>query len=250
MTQSPCVLVTGASRGIGAACARLAARHGYDVAISFLNDERAAAAVVADIEAAGRRALAVRADNADEAQTLALFARIDEVFGRLDAFVNNAGILPRAQGFLDYDLARLKRVFDTNLVGCIVAAREAVRRMSTRQGGRGGAIVNLSSAAARIGGAGEFLDYAASKGALDTFTIGLAKEFAAEGIRVNAVRPGLIHTDIHASAGEPGRVERLQVGVPMQRGGTAEEVAEAVIWLLSAQAGYVTGTLMDVTGGR
>jgi NAD(P)-dependent dehydrogenase (short-subunit alcohol dehydrogenase family) len=203
-----------------------------------------------DIGAAGGRAIAVRADVAVEADVVALFAAVDRQLGRVSALVNNAGTLEKQMRVEAMDGARLARVFATNVTGSFLCAREALRRMSTRHGGSGGAIVNVSSAAARLGSAGEYVDYAASKGAIDTFTLGLAREVADEGIRVNAVRPGLIHTGIHARGGEPGRVERLQGGVPMRRGGTAEEVAHAILWLLSAEASYVTGTMIDVTGGR
>lgn len=244
------ILITGGSRGIGAATALRAARAGYDVLLSFASNAGAADAVVREIQACGRRALALRADMAEPATIEALFTTFDREFGRLDALVNNAGITALQARVEDMDLARLKRVFDTNILGSVLCAQAAIRRMSTRHGGRGGAIVNLSSAAARLGSPGEFVDYATSKGAIDTFTLGLAREVAAEGIRVNAVRPGLIVTDIHASSGEPGRVARLQGAVPIQRGGTADEVAAAILWLLSDDASYVTGTLLDVTGGR
>jgi NAD(P)-dependent dehydrogenase (short-subunit alcohol dehydrogenase family) len=244
------VIITGGSRGIGAACALRAARAGHAVVASYRDDARAAAAVVSAIEREGGRALALRADVAVETDVTRLFDAADRAFGPLAALVNNAGITAPPLRVDEMDVARLTRMFTTNVIGSFLCAREAVRRMSTRHGGRGGAIVNVSSAAARLGSPGEYVDYAASKGAIDTFTLGLAKEVAAEGIRVNAVRPGLIHTDIHATAGQPGRVERLQSTVPMQRGGTADEVAAAVLWLLSAEASYVTGTLLDVAGGR
>lgn len=244
------LLVTGGSRGIGAAAARLGAAKGYAVCLSYVSNSAAAEQVVADIEQAGGTAIAVQADVAAEADILRLFERIDAAFGPLTALVNNAGVLEPQMRVDAYDTARLTRLFATNIVGSILCAREAVRRMSTRHGGSGGGIVNLSSIAARLGAPGEFVDYAASKGAIDTFTVGLAKEVADEGIRVNAVRPGLIHTDIHASGGEPGRVERLKGVIPMQRGGDAEEVAQAILWLLSDEASYVTGTMLDVSGGR
>jgi NAD(P)-dependent dehydrogenase (short-subunit alcohol dehydrogenase family) len=244
------VIITGGSRGIGAACALRAARAGHAVVASYRDDARAAAAVVSAIEREGGRALALRADVAVETDVTRLFDAADRAFGPLAALVNNAGITAPPLRVDEMDVARLTRMFTTNVIGSFLCAREAVRRMSTRHGGRGGAIVNVSSAAARLGSPGEYVDYAASKGAIDTFTLGLAKEVAAEGIRVNAVRPGLIHTDIHATAGQPGRVERLQSTVPMQRGGTADEVAAAVLWLLSGEASYVTGTLLDVAGGR
>ncbi|RIH84909.1 Glucose 1-dehydrogenase 1 [Calidithermus terrae] len=244
------LVVTGGSRGIGAATARLAARRGYAVALSYRANREAAEGVAAGIRAGGGEALALRADVSSEAQVLELFAAVDRAWGRLDALVNNAGVLGAQMRLEAMSAERLQRVFATNVIGAMLCAREAVRRMSTRYGGQGGAIVNVSSAAARLGSAGEYVDYAASKGALDTFTLGLAKEVAAEGIRVNAVRPGLIHTDIHASGGEPGRVERLAATVPMGRGGSAEEVAAAIVWLLGEEAAYVTGALLDVSGGR
>lgn len=244
------LIVTGGGRGIGAAVARLAAEQGYAVCISYLNNHAAAAGVVAAITGKGGRAISVQADVAVEAQVVRLFEQVDSTLGRLTALVNNAGILERQARVEDMDAARIARVLATNVVGSFICAREAVRRMSTRHGGRGGAIVNLSSRAARLGSPGEYVDYAASKAAVDTLTIGLAKEVAAEGIRVNAVAPGLIYTDIHASGGEPGRVDRVKNAVPMQRGGYPEEVAQAVLWLLSDQASYTTGATIDVSGGR
>ncbi|MBC5763476.1 SDR family oxidoreductase [Ramlibacter albus] len=244
------MLVTGASRGIGAATARLAAKHGYAVAVNYTSNEAAAAQVVRDIEAAGSRAFAVRADVASEADILAMFEQVDKRLGRLTALVNNAGVVDITQRVDEMSAARLKRMFDINVIGSILCAREAVRRMSTRHGGPGGAIVNVSSAASRLGSPGQYVDYAAAKGAIDAFTLGLAKEVAAEGIRVNAVRPGLIETDIHASGGIPDRVEKLKHHVPMQRGGSAEEVAQAILWLLSPQASYTTMSLVEVSGGR
>lgn len=244
------VLVTGGSRGIGAEVAIGAARRGDDVVLSYAANEAAAEAVVAQVRALGRKALAVRADAASEAASLALFARIDREMGRLDVLVNNAGVLDRGQPFADYSVQRMQRIFETNVLGAFVAAREAVRRLSTRSGGRGGVIINVSSAAARLGAAGEYIDYAASKGAIDTLTLGLAREVADQGIRVNAVRPGLITTDIHASGGRPGRVAELAHSVPMQRGGTAREVADTILWLMSDEASYVTGAILDVSGGR
>ena len=244
------VMITGGSRGIGAATAVRAAHAGYDVLFSYADRSDAAAAVSAAIEAAGRRAIAIQADVGDPAAIDHLFAVCDREFGRLDALVNNAGITAPQMRVDEMSVARLRRVFDVNILGSVLCAQAAGRRMSTRHGGRGGAIVNLSSAAARLGSPGEFVDYATSKGAIDTFTLGLAREVAAESGRVNAVRPGLIVTDIHASSGEPGRVARLQGSVPIQRGGTADEVAAAILWLLSPDASYVTGTLLDVTGGR
>jgi NAD(P)-dependent dehydrogenase (short-subunit alcohol dehydrogenase family) len=244
------VLVTGASRGIGAATARLAAAHGYTVAVNYFRNREAAAAVVGDIEAAGGRAMAIAGDVSSEGEVVRLFAQVDEAFGPLYALVNNAGILDRQARLEDIDAARITRIFATNVIGSFLCAREAVRRMSTQHGGRGGAIVNVSSAAARLGGADEYIDYAAAKAAIETMTIGLAKEVAGEGIRVNAVRPGIIYTDIHASGGEPNRVDRVKQFIPMQRGGQPEEVAQAILWLLSDEASYTTGAFIDVSGGR
>ena len=245
------VLVTGGSRGIGAATALLAARQGWAVAVNYTRDASAADEVVRQINAMpGGRAIAVQADVADEAQVLAMYARVDAELGRLTALVNNAGVVDTSCRLEDMSVARLRRMFDINLIGAFVCAREAVRRMSTRHGGAGGSIVNMSSAAARLGGAGQYVDYAASKGAIDSFTIGLAKEVAAEGIRVNAIRPGLIETDIHASGGQPDRVAQLAHLVPIGRGGTADEVAQAAVWLMGEGASYTTMTLMDVSGGR
>jgi len=248
--MSNAIVVTGASRGIGAAIARLAAARGYAVCVNYLQAAREAASVVAQIEEQGGRAIAVQADVAVESNVRRLFEAAYAQLGSLSALVNNAGILERQMRLETMSAERLVRVFATNTIGTMLCAREAVRRMSTRNGGSGGAIVNLSSRAAQLGSPDEYIDYAVSKGAVDTFTIGLAKEVAAEGIRVNAVRPGLIHTDMHASGGEPNRVQRLQSGVPMQRGGTPEEVARAVLWLLSSEASFVTGAFIDVAGGR
>lgn len=244
------LIVTGGSRGIGAAVARLGAEQGYAVCISYLSNRAAAEQVVASIAGKGGRAIAVQADVAVEAQVVRLFEQVDSALGPLTALVNNAGVLERQARVEDMDAERLGRVFATNVVGSFICAREAVRRMSTRHGGAGGAIVNLSSRASRLGSPGEYVDYAASTAAIDTLTVGLAKEVAAEGIRVNAVSPGLIYTDIHASGGEPGRVDRVKHAVPMQRGGQAEEVAQAVLWLLSDQASYTTAATIDVSGGR
>jgi len=244
------ILVTGASRGIGAACALLAARRGYTVCVNYRDNAAAAADVVRAIEAGGGQAFAVAADVADEAAVERLFATIDVRCGRLDALVNNAGILARQARVEQMDAARISRILATNVTGSFLCAREAVRRMSISHGGQGGAIVNVSSRAAVLGSANEYVDYAASKAAVDALTIGLAKEVAQEGIRVNGVRPGLIDTEMHASGGEPGRIARLQSSVPMARGGTAGEVAAAVLWLLSAEASYATGTFIDVSGGR
>jgi NAD(P)-dependent dehydrogenase (short-subunit alcohol dehydrogenase family) len=248
--MSKTILVTGGSRGIGAACALLAAGQGYRVCINYRADAAAAAEVVRAIEAAGGTAFALQADVADEAEVMRMFEEIDARCGRLDALINNAGILARQMRVEQMDAARINRILATNVTGSFVCAREAVLRMSTRHGGTGGAIVNISSRAAVLGSAGEYVDYAASKAALDALTIGLSKEVAAEGIRVNGVRPGLIDTTMHASGGEPGRVERLKASVPMGRGGQAEEVARAALWLLSDEASYTTGSFIDVSGGR
>jgi NAD(P)-dependent dehydrogenase (short-subunit alcohol dehydrogenase family) len=248
--MKPILLVTGGSRGIGAATARLAAARGYRVCLGYRSDAASADAVVADIARSGGEALAVQADVASEADVRRLFETVDARFGHLSALVNNAGILERQTTLVNIDAARLQRVLAANVIGSFLCAREAVRRMSTRLGGAGGAIVNVSSMAARLGSPGEYVDYAASKGAIDAMTIGLAKEVAAEGIRVNAVRPGVIYTGIHASGGEPGRVDRVKSAVPMQRGGRPEEVAQAILWLLSDEASYSTGTFIDVSGGR
>jgi NAD(P)-dependent dehydrogenase (short-subunit alcohol dehydrogenase family) len=243
------VVVTGGSRGIGAATARLAGARGYAVCVNYRQDRRAAADVVRAIENAGSRAMAVEADVSDEAAVVHLFDAAAGL-GALTGLVNNAATLERQMRVESMDAARLHRVLATNVVGAFICAREAVRRMSTRHGGRGGAIVNVSSAAARLGSAGEYVDYAASKGAVDTLTIGLAREVAEEGIRVNAVRPGFIYTDMHASGGEPDRVERVKALVPMKRGGQPEEVAQAIVWLLSDAASFTTGAFLDVAGGR
>ena len=244
------LLVTGAGRGIGAATARLAARRGYAVCVNYLKNRDAAAAVVSGITGEGGWAVAVQADVSVEADVVRLFETCDRELGRLNALVNNAGILETQMRVEAMDAARLQRVFATNVTGSFLCAREAVRRMSTKHGGHGGAIVSLSSGAARLGSPGEYVDYAASKGAIDTFTIGLSREVAEEGIRVNAVRAGFIDTDIHASGGEPDRIERVKAMVPMKRGGTADEVANAVLWLLSDEASYTTGAFIDVAGGK
>ena len=248
--QAPLILITGGSRGVGAATARLAAAQGYDVAISYVANESAALAVVADVEALGRRALAVRADSADPEQVAQLFAAIDQTFGRIDVLVNNAAILARQSRLEDLDFARMQRIFAVNAIGPMLCAQQASRRMSHRHNGRGGVIINISSGAARLGSPNEYVDYAASKGALETFTTGFAKEVAREGIRVNCIRPGHIYTEMHASGGEPGRVDRVKDSIPMGRGGQPEEVARAILWLASAEASFVTGAFLDVTGGR
>jgi len=244
------LLITGGGRGIGAATALLAARRGYAVAVNYASNSLAADEVVRAIRAGGGTAMAVQADVGDEAQVLAMFEKVDARLGRLTALVNNAGVVDVQARVDEMSVARLERMFRVNVIGSFTCAREAVRRMSTRHGGSGGAIVNISSAAARLGSPGQYVDYASSKGAIDTFTIGLAKEVAAEGIRVNAVRPGLIDTEIHASGGMPDRAFELAPTVPMQRTGSAEEIAGAVLWLLSAEASYTTMALLDVAGGR
>jgi NAD(P)-dependent dehydrogenase (short-subunit alcohol dehydrogenase family) len=248
--MNPVVLITGGSRGIGAATARLAAQAGYDVVINYVSSRAAALNLVAELQSVTGRALAVRADVGHETDVLELFSNIDDEFGRLDALVNNAGVLEQQMRLEAMSAERMQRIFSTNVIGSMLCAREAVRRMSTARGGSGGAIVNVSSMAARLGSPNEYVDYAASKGAIDTLTVGLAKEVGSEGIRVNAVRPGLIDTDMHAAGGEPNRIDRLKAGVPLQRGGTPQEVAQAILWLLSPAASYVTGALIDVSGGR
>ena len=244
------LIVTGGSRGIGAATARIAGRSGYAVCVNFLKNKVAAKQIVDKINADGGHAIAVGADISKEEEVLELFSTVDDRLGKISALVNNAGILESQMRIEDMDSKRLNRVFITNITGSILCAREAVKRMSIKNGGNGGTIVNLSSAAARLGSPGEYIDYAASKGAIDTFTRGLAQEVAEEGIRVNAVRPGVIETDIHASGGEPGRVERIKDTIPLKRGGKPEEVARSIMWLLSSESSYTTGALLEVSGGR
>lgn len=244
------LLVTGGGRGIGAATARLAASQGWAVAVNYTANSLAADEVVRGIRELGGTAITVQADVADEAQVLAMFQKIDAKLGRLTGLVNNAGVVDVSARVDEMSVARWRRMFDINVIGSMLCAREAVRRMSTKHGGEGGSVVNVSSAASRLGSPGQYVDYAAAKGAIDAFTIGLAKEVGGEGIRVNAVRPGLIETEIHASGGLPTRVRDLQHLVPMQRGGTADEVAQAIVWLLSDAASYTTMSLMDVSGGR
>ncbi len=248
--QAGVLLVTGGSRGIGAATARLAAAQGWAVAVNYTANSLAADEVVRSIRSAGGNAITVQADVADETQVLRMFEKVDAKLGRLTGLVNNAGVVDVTARLDEMDMARWRRMFDINVMGSLLCAREAVRRMATRHGGDGGAIVNVSSAAARLGAPGQYVDYAAAKGAIDAFTIGLAKEVAADGIRVNAVRPGLIETEIHASGGLPNRVNDLKHQVPMQRGGTADEVAQAIVWLLSDAASYTTMSLLEVSGGR
>jgi NAD(P)-dependent dehydrogenase (short-subunit alcohol dehydrogenase family) len=248
--MNPVLLVTGGSRGIGAATALLAARRGFAVAVNYSVNAPAAEAVVAMIRAGGGTAIPVQADVADEPQVMAMFQHIDNTLGRLSALVNNAGVVDQPARLDQMDGPRIRRMFDTNVMGSLLCAREAVLRMSTRHGGPGGAIVNVSSVAARLGGPGQYVDYAASKGAIDSFTVGLAREVATEGIRVNAVRPGIIDTDIHASGGQPDRAREMAPMVPMQRAGSADEVAHNIVWLLSPEASYTTGAILDVAGGR
>jgi NAD(P)-dependent dehydrogenase (short-subunit alcohol dehydrogenase family) len=250
MNMTRVALVTGGSRGIGAASALLAAKDGWAVAVNYAQNSLAADEVVRQIRAGGGNAMAVQADVGDEAQVIKMFEQVDAKLGRLSALVNNAGVVDVSQRVDQMSVARLERMFRVNITGSFVCAREAIRRMSTKQGGQGGVIVNLSSAAARLGSPAQYVDYAAAKGAIDVMTLGLAKEVAAEGIRVNAVRPGLIDTEIHASGGLPNRAHELAHLVPMQRPGTAEEVARAIVWLMSEQSSYTTGSVIDVTGGR
>ncbi len=248
--HSKVMLITGASRGIGAATARLAAARGYAVCINYRQQQDAATQLVAEIRADGGEGFAIQADISDENQVAELFKQFDQQFSRLDVLVNNAGMLESQSRLEAIDGARLQRVFAANVYGSFYCARQAIQRMSTRRGGNGGAIINLSSIAAKLGAPEEYIDYAAAKGAIDSMTVGLAKELAADGIRVNAVRPGVIDTEIHASGGDPGRVERVSKSIPMQRGGQPEEIAEAILWLASDAASYTSGALLDVAGGR
>ncbi|MDH3218507.1 MAG: SDR family oxidoreductase [Gammaproteobacteria bacterium] len=244
------LLITGASRGIGAETARLAAARGYSLCLNYLHSEQAANELLESLLAGGHEAILFQADVSDEAEVEAMYRAIDDEFGRLDGLVNNAGILEQHSDLVDMTAERWRRILDINVVGSFLCAREAIKRMSTRSGGKGGSIVNVSSRAADLGGPHEYVDYAAAKGAIDSMTIGLAKELGDQGIRVNGVKPGLIYTDIHAAGGEAGRVDRLKSGVPMQRGGYPAEVAEAILWLLSEASGYTTGGFIDVSGGR
>ena len=247
---SKVVLITGGSRGIGAACALLCAQSGYAVAVNYATNSLAADEVVRQIRAEGGQAMSVQGNVALEVDVLTMFDKVDAKFGRLNALVNNAGVVDQASRVDAMTLARWQRMFEINVFGSFLCAREAVKRMSTRYGGQGGAIVNMTSAAAKLGSPGQYVDYASAKGAIDSFTIGLAKEVAKEGIRVNAIRPGIIETDIHASGGQPSRASDMAPQVPMQRAGSAAEVAEAIVWLLGDKASYTTGAVIDVTGGR
>ena len=247
MAADRVLIVTGGSRGIGAETARLASERGYKVAVNYRENRDAAVSLIKTFKG---KAIAVQADVASEADVVRLFETVDRELGPVSALVNNAGVVDRGMRVADMSAARIARMFAINVTGSFLCAREAIKRMSTRQGGKGGAIVNLSSIAARLGGAGEYVDYAAAKGAIDTFTVGLAKEVGPEGIRVNAVRPGIIRTEIHLASGDPGRVERIGASAPLGRPGDPEEVARAIVWLLSDEASYLTGTLVDVTGGR
>lgn len=248
--MSKIVLITGASRGIGASTAYLAAKKGYSVCINYLNNHDAAQELVKKIESENGKAFAIQADISDENQVIELFNTIDKNVGRISSLVNNAAILEKQMPLAEMSVSRLNKVFSTNITGSFLCCREAIKRMSIKHGGNGGAIVNLSSIASKLGSPFEYIDYAASKGAIDTLTIGLSKELVNENIRVNAVRPGMIYTDIHASGGEPDRVNRLKDSIPMKRGGYPEEVANAVLWLLSDEASYITGSIIDVSGGR
>jgi len=248
--MSQVILITGGSRGIGRAVALLAGARQWKVGVNYTHNKTAALETVAEVERLGGQAIAIRGDVAVETDVIALFDTMEQTFGPLDALVNNAGIVAPSSQLADMSLARLRQVFDTNILGAFLCAREAARRLSISRGGRGGAIVNVSSAAARLGSPNEYIDYASSKGAIDTFTLGLAKELGAERVRVNAVRPGLIDTEIHASGGKPERAAQLGATTPLGRAGSADEVAQAIVWLLSDEASYVTGALLDVAGGR
>ena len=244
------ILITGGSRGIGRAAAIQAGRRGWSVGINYAGNEAAAHDTAKAVQAASGKAVVIKGDIAREADVIAMFDAVEKAFGKLDGFVNNAGVLDRKQPFLDYSLERMKRIFDINVLGAYLCAREAARRMAKSRGGKGGSIVNVSSVAARLGAPDEYVDYAGSKGAIDSMTLGLAKELGPEGIRVNAVRPGLIETDIHASGGQPDRAARLGAMTPLGRPGSAQETAEAIIWLLDDAASYVSGALLDISGGR
>mgnify|MGYP003885941689 CR=1 FL=1 len=244
------MIVTGASRGIGAATSLLAAKQGYAVVVNYNKNRGAAEKVVADIKSLGGEAVAIQADISREEDVLRLFSETDRIFGNLRSLINNAGILEKQMRLEDMDVARLNRIFSANVTGAVLCSREAIKRLSSKHGGPGGTIVNVSSIAARTGAPNEYIDYAMSKGAIDSLTIGLSKELADEGIRVNAVRPAFIYTDIHADGGEPGRVDRIKASIPLKRGGTAEEVAEAILWLAGEHSSYSTGIFIDVTGGR
>ena len=248
--MSKVILITGASRGIGAETARLAASHGYSLCLNYLHNREAAETLCESLVGDGCHAIIHQANVGIEAEVLEMFQAIDSEFGRIDGLVNNAGILERQSDVVDMSRDRWQRILDINVIGSFLCAREAVKRMSTASGGEGGSIVNLSSRAADLGAAHEYVDYAAAKGAVDAFTIGLAKEVGDQGIRVNAVKPGLIYTDIHAAGGEAGRVDRLKTGVPMQRGGLPAEVAEAILWLLSDASSYTSASFIEVSGGR
>jgi len=248
--MSKVILITGASRGIGRSAALLAGARGWSVGVNYASNAAAADETVAAVRAAGGKAIAIQGDICDEAAVIAMFDATQEAFGPLDGFVNNAGIVAPGSALADMDIARLKRIFDTNVLGAYLCAREAARRLSTKRGGKGGSIVNLSSAAARLGAPNEYVDYAGSKGAIDTLTLVLSKELGSQGVRVNAVRPGLIDTDIHASGGKPDRAAVLGVQTPLGRPGTADEVGESIVWLLSDASSYVTGAIIDVAGGR
>jgi NAD(P)-dependent dehydrogenase (short-subunit alcohol dehydrogenase family) len=244
------ILITGGSRGIGRACAIMAGRRGWSVGVNYAGNEKAALETVQAVQKAGGRGIAIQGDVAREADVIAMFDATEKAFGKLDALINNAGIVGHKQPFMDYSLDRMQRMFDINVLGAYLCAREAARRMAKSRGGRGGSIVNMSSIASRLGAAGEYVDYAGSKGAVDTMTMGLARELAPDGIRVNAIRPGLIDTEIHASGGQPDRAARLGATTPMGRAGTADEVAEAAIWLIENENDYLTASLIDVAGGR